>query len=268
MINLLWTILTLNIAVSTISGITRSGRCPSAQYVSSGLPCSAEGEDDVCPWNYKCCPLTDGMKCFGPCPELAEPCQLRCPFGFKVNPSPCTLCECAEDPCLTASCPLGTKCISEQYTPCAISGRCGFKAKCIDDPSIYVDPTPKPNQCPDYWPTMGAGLRSCRGPDALCPGSQKCCASPAMNHFGDLNEGTGYCVDPCEDLSNCKLACSRGLAVQGACRICQCASDPCDGIQCASNQSCQLLATPCAYYPGRPPCPMFPICVDKFRPLG
>ena len=245
---------------------TRTGRCPSPQYVSSGLPCSTEGDDSVCPWDYKCCPLIDGMKCFGPCPEFAEPCNLQCPFGLKVE-SPCTVCECAADPCLSATCPLGTKCLSKEYTPCAIQGRCGFTTECVDDPSIHVDPTPKPNNCPDYWPSMGAGHQTCRGPDALCPGLQKCCQSPMMDHFGPPGGATSSCVDPCEDISQCTLQCSHGYVIEGGCRLCQCAPNPCDAISCPPDQPCQLLPTPCAHFPGRPPCPMMPVCMNQFLPV-
>jgi hypothetical protein len=242
---------------------TRYGRCPSPQYVSSGLLCSTEGDDDACPWDYKCCPLKDGMKCFSPCPEFSQLCTIQCPFGLKVDPSPCTVCECAPDPCLSATCPLGTKCITKDYEPCAIKGRCGSTAECVDDPSIHVDPTPKPKNCPDYWPSMGSGLRTCRGPDALCPGEEKCCQAP-MNNFVSLDAAISYCVQPCEDTSNCTLQCSHGWVIDDGCRICQCAPDPCDQITCPAGEICKLLPTPCAHFPGRPPCPLMPVCMKNF----
>jgi hypothetical protein len=231
------------------------------------LPWSTEGDDSDCPWDYKCCPLIDAMKCFAPCPELDEPCNLQCPFGLKMQASPCTVCECAPDPCLSAVCPLGTKCISKEFTPCAIQGRCGFNTQCITDPSIDVDPTPKPNTCPQYWPSMGSGLRTCRGPDNLCPGQQKCCQAPMMDYFGSPDNTVSYCVEPCQDLSNCALQCSHGMAIEGGCRICRCLPDPCSSITCPPDQSCQLLPTPCAYFPGRPPCPMLPVCTNGLHPF-
>lgn len=252
-----------------VAGNIRSGRCPAPQYVSSSLPCSTEGDDDPCPWNYKCCPLTDGMRCFSPCPEFTEPCELKCPFGLKVNPSPCTVCECAEDPCLSRSCPLGTKCASKEYTPCADSGRCGFTTECVDDPSIYVDPTPKPNQCPEFWPSMGYGLQECRGADSLCPGTQKCCSSPMNSYFGSgPSESSSYCVDACEDMAKCDLQCNHGFVIRGGCRVCECAADPCAALNCPPDQPCRLMAAPCAYYPGRPPCPMIPMCSGKYPMFG
>jgi len=252
-------ILLLIISGELVTATTRTGRCAHPQYISSGLSCSTEGEDSVCPWDYKCCPLTDGMKCFAPCPEFAQPCNIQCPFGLKIGSSPCTVCECAEDPCLSTTCPLGTKCISEQHKPCAIEGRCGLAVRCIDDPSIHVDPTPKPNKCPDYWPSMGAGLRTCRGPDALCPGDEKCCQAP-MNNFDTPDSVVSYCVKPCEDISSCTLNCPHGLVIDGGCRLCQCAPSPCDTVTCPAGEICQLLPTPCAHFPGRPPCPMMPVC--------
>jgi len=255
-------ILCFFLCLEPIKAGTRTGRCPTPQFVSSALTCSSEGDDDVCPWNYKCCPLTNGMNCFAPCPEFAKPCNIQCPFGLKVDPSPCTACECAEDPCLSRTCPLGTKCISEEYKPCAIKGRCGLTTQCVDDPSIHVDPTPKPKNCPDYWPSMGAGLRACRGPDALCPGEEKCCQAP-MNNIDPVDSVTSYCTQPCEDLSNCTLDCPRGLDIDGGCRVCRCAPNPCDAVTCAADETCQLLPPPCAYFPGRPPCPMAPVCMKK-----
>ena len=257
-------LLLATIAVASVTAdLTHVGRCPSPQFVSSGLPCTSEGDDSVCPWDYKCCPLINGMKCFGPCPEFAQPCSLHCPFGLKVDASPCTVCECADDPCLSNECPLGTKCISQDYTPCAIPGRCGLKTQCVDDPSIHVDPTPKPNNCPDYWPSMGAGLRTCQGPDALCPGDKKCCQAPVSPMFNPSNTPVAYCADPCQDISKCTLQCSHGLVIEGGCRVCRCAPDPCDSITCTAGEYCQLLPTPCAHFPGRPPCPLMPVCMRK-----
>lgn len=260
----------LLISISLISFLVRgttanirNGRCPSPQYVSSGLSCSTEGDDSVCPWNYKCCPLTDGMRCFHACPEFAQPCELECPFGLKVEPSPCTVCECAPDPCLTTTCPLGTKCTTKEYEPCAIKGRCGLTTKCITDTSIHVDPTPKPKNCPTFWPTNGGDLRTCNGPDALCPGAQKCCQSPLTNYFDPSGSTVSYCVEPCEDLSNCTLQCGHGLIIDGGCRVCKCAPNPCDSVKCAADEKCKLLPPPCAYYPGRPPCSMVPVCMKS-----
>lgn len=255
---ILLAVASLHAAVAT----TRDGRCPYPQHVSSALSCSREGEDDVCPWNYKCCPLTNGMNCFAPCSEFTEPCNVRCPFGLKLGDSACTVCECADDPCLSTTCPLGMKCTSKEYQPCALEGRCGWTTQCVDDPSIVVDPTPKPKRCPDYWPSMGGGLRACNGPDALCPGEEKCCQAP-MHNFGPLGSTTSYCTQPCEDLSNCTLSCPRGLAIDGGCRVCRCAPDPCDAVQCAAGETCQLVPTPCAYFPGRPPCPMGAVCMSQ-----
>ncbi len=246
-----------SVSTSTI----RNGRCPSPQYAFSGLSCTTEGDDSACPEDYKCCPLTNGMKCFSSCPEFVQPCTLQCPFGLKVDPSPCTICECAPDPCLSTVCPLGTKCITKDYEPCAIKGRCGLSTECVNDPSIHVDPTPKPKNCPNYWPSMGNGLQTCRGPDALCPGDEKCCQAPSMNNFHSPDAASSYCVHPCEDTSNCTLQCSHGFIIDGGCRICQCALNPCDKITCPTGEICQLLPTPCAYFPGRPPCPLMPVCM-------
>ena len=246
------------------ANLTRPGRCPYPQYAFSGLSCSIEGDDSPCPDDYKCCPLTNGMNCFEPCPEFAQPCTLQCPSGYKVNPSPCTICECADNPCLSTTCPLGTKCITKDYTPCAIPGRCGITTDCVDDPSIVVDPTPKPNNCPDYWPFSTGGLQSCRGPDALCPGVEKCCEAPSSNF--DSPDGAGsYCVQPCKDISNCTRQCSWGFVIEGGCRLCQCAPNPCRRFKCPPGQICQALPAPCAFYPGRPPCPLVPACVKKIR---
>lgn len=254
--------LCVTFVVST--NLTRPGRCPYPQYAFSGLSCSIEGDDSPCPSNYKCCPLTNGMNCFEPCAELAQPCTLRCPFGFKINPSPCTICECESDPCLTTVCPLGTKCITKDYEPCAIPGRCGITTQCIDDPSIQVDPTPKPNNCPDYWPQSPSIFRSCRGPDRLCPGAQKCCQSPSLD-FGSSDGASSFCVEPCKDIFKCALQCKWGLLIKNYCLICKCAPDPCCGTNCPRGQVCQALPTPCAFYPGRPPCPLLPACVDATR---
>jgi len=247
---------------SVMASNTRTGRCPSPQFVSSGLSCKTEGDDSVCPWNYKCCPLTNGMNCFAPCSELTQPCNLQCPYGLKVDQSPCTVCECAPNPCLSTECPLGTKCITQEYEPCAIKGRCGFGTQCVNDPSIVVDPTPKPKNCPDYWPSMGSGLQACVGPDALCPGDQKCCRFP-MNNFGPPGGASSYCVQPCEDISKCTLQCKHGYVIDGGCRLCQCAPDPCDRLTCPPGETCRLLPTPCAHFPGRPPCPMMPTCMKN-----
>lgn len=254
---LLLTVLALQ---SGTLGSTRPGRCPFAQYAFSGLSCTSEGDDSACPDNYKCCPLTNGMNCFEPCPELAQPCTIQCPFGLKVDPSPCTKCECAEDPCPSTTCPLGTKCVTKDYLPCAIPGRCGVTTDCVDDPSIHVDPTPKPKNCPDYWPNMGSGLRACRGPDNLCPGEQKCCQAPA-NKFDPPESAISYCVQPCESIANCTLQCPHGLAIDGGCRVCRCAPDPCAGTICPPGQACRPLPAPCAHFPGRPPCPLLPVCM-------
>lgn len=267
LIKMLFLILITVVSFTTeITALTSTGRCPHPQYVSSGLSCVTEGDDSVCPWNYTCCPLIDGMKCFSPCPEFAQPCTLDCPFGLKVNQSPCTVCECASDPCLSTTCPKGKMCITKDFEPCAIKGRCGIQTQCVIDPSVVVDPTPKPKNCPDYWPVMASGLPPCIGADSLCPGEQKCCRAPGMNNFNFENSENSYCVDPCEDLSNCTLQCSHGLTISGGCRICQCAPNPCDTISCAPDETCQLLPAPCAFYPGRPPCPMFPVCMKKNNP--
>jgi hypothetical protein len=249
-------------SITAVASIDRLGRCPAPQFVSSGLSCSSEGDDSPCPENYKCCPLINGMKCFEACPAFSEPCNLQCPFGLKVVTSPCTSCECAPDPCLSTQCALGTKCISQPYSPCAISGRCGFSTQCINDPSIHVDPTPKPKQCPSYWPSMGMGLRTCRGPDALCPGEQKCCQGPT-NQFYPSNQPDGYCVEPCDDMAKCTLQCPYQYAIEGGCTVCRCEPHPCERLSCPPEQTCQLIPTPCAYFPGRPPCPMHAMCLNK-----
>ncbi|CAF1286292.1 unnamed protein product [Adineta steineri] len=258
---LLLTIISIKIVIK--AEIILNGQCPSPRYVSSGLSCSTEGDDSPCPWDYKCCPLIDGMKCFSPCPEFTQPCTIQCPFGLKVDPVPCYVCECASDPCLSTTCPLGTKCISKDFEPCAIKGRCDMKTECIDDPSIHVDPTPKPKKCPDYWSSVGNNLQACKGPDALCPGEEKCCQAPA-NNFGPPNGAGSYCVQPCDDISNCTLQCPHGLVNNGSCQFCQCAPDPCDGITCAFGETCRLLPTPCAHFPGRPPCPLTPVCMKQY----
>ncbi|CAF4992478.1 unnamed protein product, partial [Rotaria sp. Silwood1] len=161
------------------------------------------------------------------------------------------------------SCPLGTKCITQEYEPCAIKGRCGLKTQCVIDPSIHVDPTPKRNNCPDYWPIMGSGLQACRGPDALCPGKQKCCQAPSRDFFESQDSAVSYCVEPCKDISKCTRQCRYGFVIDGGCRLCRCARDPCHKIKCAADEECQLLPPPCAYYPGRPPCALIPVCIKR-----
>ncbi|CAF4130994.1 unnamed protein product, partial [Rotaria magnacalcarata] len=105
-----------------ISASAQRGRCPHPQYPSRGLSCSTEDDDSICPWNYTCRPLTN------------------------VDQSPCTVCKCAADLCLTTTCHLGTKCTTQKYQPCAIKGRCGVTTKCIIDPSIPIDSNSKPKK--------------------------------------------------------------------------------------------------------------------------
>lgn len=257
--------------VATRNPNTRSGRCPHPQYAFSSLPCSEEGNDAVCPSNYKCCPLTDGMKCFAPCSDLAEPCLLQCEFGFKVQISPCTTCECAENPCLTRRCPLGTTCRPKMYEPCAEEGRCGFTTECIRDPMNETDPIVKPDNCPDYWPQLMSGtdgLLGCVGSDGLCPGKQKCCQAPAADSrfpgsSGPIDSETpnNYCVDPCKSIESCTLTCKYGLRIVGGCRTCECNSDPCATVKCAPPAQCIALPTPCFHYPGSLPCPFVGVCM-------
>lgn len=225
----------------------------------------------MCPWNYKCCPLTQGMQCFAPCPQWSEPCQIECPFGLKVNPSPCTTCECAESPCLSASCPRGTLCTVKEYEPCAIKGRCGFTSECVRVVTNQTNPITKPKRCPDYWPRMSSGggnFLSCDNSDGECPDDQKCCRGPAPSGgFGpnryppQQSEPVNYCVDPCESLANCTLQCSLGLRILDGCQVCQCVEDACLTTTCPQGKRCEMLPAPCAYYEGMPPCPRYPVCM-------
>jgi len=250
---------------------TRPGRCPHPQYAFSSLPCSVEGNDTVCPWNYKCCPLTQGMQCFAPCIEWAKPCNIKCEYGLEVNPSPCTICKCAEDPCLSRTCPRGTSCKVKEYEPCAFKGKCGYTTECVKVPSNVTEPITKPKRCPDYWPQMfyqASSLVHCDSSDAECPGDQKCCEGPAASdRFGSYpgsssSDGpVSYCADPCESLDTCTLNCPLGLQVEGGCQICQCAVDACLTTTCPPGKKCQLLPAPCAHYPGMPPCPKLPVCM-------
>lgn len=240
--------------------LTRPGRCPDAQYAFSGLSCTAEGDDSLCPDDYKCCPLINGMKCFKPCPEFAQPCTLQCPFGFKVSSRPCTTCECADDPCLSTECPLGTRCIAKDYEPCAIPGRCDVIAQCIDDSLLQRDATPKANNCPEYWPFKLHDLRSCHGPDSLCPGEQKCCQAPPSD-FGSSTEMGSYCIQPCKDISDCQRQCRWGFVIENGCRLCECVPDPCERFVCAKGETCQAFPIPCLFQRGRHPCPLLPICI-------
>ena len=252
--------LVASIALIASANLTRSGRCPNAQYAFSGLSCSAEGDDSPCPDEYKCCPLTNGMRCFKSCPEFAKPCTIQCPFGFKVYSRPCTICECADNPCLSTLCPLGTKCIPKEHEPCAISGRCGITAQCIEDSSLRLDSAPKPNNCPEYWPPRVSNLRSCHGPDSLCPGAEKCCQ--ARSSDSELSNGLGsYCVQPCKDISDCNLRCPWGFVVKSRCRLCQCVPDPCEGILCGPGESCHAFPIPCVFEQGRMPCPLLTVCI-------
>ncbi|CAF1075246.1 unnamed protein product [Didymodactylos carnosus] len=261
-ISLFLVVLTVPYFTSAFS--VKPGRCPHAQYASSGWTCSAEGDDSMCSNNYKCCPLTNGMACFEACPTFDQPCSLTCQFGYKVDPSPCETCECADNPCSTTTCPLGTKCAVSMYEPCGIKGRCGLKTSCIDDPAQLegLDLTPKPGNCPNYWPLGGGGLTACKGPDAICGGTEKCCQAPGGMTFmpNAFENPSSYCVKPCQDLSDCILTCPRGLDIEGGCHVCKCAPDPCATVTCLPGERCELLPTPCAHYPGRPPCPLYPVC--------
>jgi hypothetical protein len=241
-----------------ITADTRPGRCPHAQCAASGLPCSTEGNDTVCPWNYKCCPLTDGMKCFAPCPQWSKPCKIKCPFGLKVDPSPCTICECSEDPCLTRVCSQGAICIVEKYQPCTNKGKCSFTTRCASPPPPPTSPPQKSNNCPDYWPGMSSGpngYSTCSGSDYDCPGAQKCCYGPTP--FVNIQ----YCVDPCVSITGCALSCPLGLLVVDGCKFCQCNIDPCVGYACPTGTMCHTLSAPCMHYAGSPPCRWLAACM-------
>ena len=211
------------------------------------------------------------MQCFAPCPELPRRCRLKCQFGYKVDPSPCTICECAENPCLSATCPLGTTCTPKPYTPCAVPGRCGFTVDCVRNSMNDTNPVIKPNNCPDYWPQLMSGTDGsvgCVGSDALCPGDQKCCEAPISDFrsgpSAQPSESSGtnsFCVNPCISIENCTLECSFGVRISGGCRLCECLPDPCQDVTCPAGQQCRPLPAPCAYYPGRPPCPLLPVCM-------
>ncbi|CAF1052413.1 unnamed protein product [Rotaria sordida] len=109
---------------------------------------------------------------------------------------------------------------------------------------------------------MDAGLRACHGPDALSTGEEKYCQAP-MHNFGPLGSATSYCVQSCEDISNCTLSCPLGLAIDGGCRVCRCAPNPYDTMTCAADETCRLVPPPCAYFPGRPLCPMALVCMNN-----
>ncbi|CAF1659668.1 unnamed protein product, partial [Didymodactylos carnosus] len=51
-----------------------------------------------------------------------------------------------------------------------------LKTNFIDDPTQLegLDLTPKPGNCPNYWPAGGGGAKTYIGPDALCGGIEKC----------------------------------------------------------------------------------------------
>ena len=257
--------LTVSIPLVTITADTRPGRCPHPQYAFSSLPCSAERNDTVCPWDYKCCPLTNGMQCVTPCRVWPKPCRLACPFGLKVSPSPCTTCECDEDPCLKRLCLRGTVCNRTEYKPCAFKGECGLTTSCVRNMSSNVSPLTKPKLCPDFWPGLSPGrnrLQLCEDSDGVCPGEQKCCNGPPSNPKASrLSKPASYCVDPCENVTNCSLRCPLGVQVIGGCRVCQCVEDPCLTKSCSPNQQCELRATSCASYPGSAPCPLVAVCV-------
>lgn len=252
--------LIVSITFIASANLTRPGRCPDAQCAFSSVSCSTEGDDSLCPDEYKCCPLTNGMKCFRSCPEFDQPCTIQCPFGFKVYPRPCAICKCADDPCLSTLCPLGTKCIPKEHEPCAIKGRCGITAQCIDDSSLRLVSTPKPNKCPEYWPPRVNHLRSCHGPDSLCPGAEKCCQAPS-SEFESSNGVGSYCVQPCKDISDCKLPCPWGFVIENGCRLCECVPDPCEGTKCRQGETCQAFAIPCLFQRGRQSCPLLPVCI-------
>ena len=254
-----------------VTADTRPGRCPHPQYAFSSLPCSVEGNDTLCPWDYKCCPLTNGMQCVAPCKAWSPPCRIACPFGLKVSPSPCTICECAEDPCLKRLCFRGAVCNVTEYEPCAFKGECGFSSRCVRNTSGDVTPVTKPKRCPDYWPGIVLGrnrLQLCNNSDGICPGEQKCCNGPPFSNGSPYypnsprsSKSTSYCADPCDSVANCTLDCPLGVQVIGGCRVCQCVEDQCLTKSCPPNQQCELRATSCASYPGSPPCPLTPVCV-------
>lgn len=260
-------ILTICLVLITVD--TRPGRCPHPQYAFSSLPCSEEGNDTVCPSNYKCCPLTQGLQCFAPCPEWSKPCNRKCKFGLQVTSSPCTTCKCAKNPCLNRKCPRGTLCNVKKYEPCVYKGRCGYTTECVNKRWNVTEPITKPKRCPDYWPEIlnnADSLVKCTSSDAQCPGDQKCCAGPSVtdgdNPSNDLfsYEPGNYCADPCKSLDTCTLNCPHGFEVQGGCQICKCIKDGCLTTTCPPGQTCYFVPTPCAQYPGMPPCQKLPIC--------
>jgi hypothetical protein len=208
------------------------------------------------------------MKCFEPCPPWKQRCRLKCPFGLKVDVSPCTTCQCADDPCLSTTCPRGSICTAEKYRPCAIDGKCGFIGKCSRDPSASTFPTTvKPKNCPDYWPEMRDGkdrLLQCNDSDSECPNDEKCCLGPPPFR-GPPPDWTpvSYCAKPCDSIADCTLTCQLGLRVQGGCRVCECNVDPCTTTSqiCPAGKRCRALPAPCYHYDGSPPCPLIDTCV-------
>ena len=197
-----------------------------------------------------------------------------------MDPSPCTRCKCAPDPCLTKTCPRGKICVVTRYTPCAIVGRCGFTAQCIRTLSTTTRPTIKPNNCPDYWPGIrgqaSSGYLKCNTSDGECPGVQKCCAGPQPvgESISSSYPNQRYCTDPCVSMGSCNVNCPLGLVVNGGCNACQCNPDPCTTYACpiqASNRTslalqtatkavCETIKAPCNFYPGAPPCAYMAYC--------
>ena len=259
--------------ISTFSGPvnadTRPGRCPHAQYVMGTLPCSVEGNDTVCPWNYKCCPMREAMFCSEPCKELPEPCEIKCPFGLKVSPSPCKICECAESPCLTTQCSRGKQCNVIEFEPCAYKGVCGYTYECVVNKTSEANPVTKPKRCLDYWLEFMPRrdfTSECYGSDGVCPGDQKCCVAPPEDgilpdSYSTTYDGpVRYCVDPCEDAVSCGLRCERGLQVVSGCELCQCVEDPFLDKSYPPRRRCKLRETLCIRPTNRSSCPLVHVC--------
>ncbi|CAF3804797.1 unnamed protein product [Rotaria sp. Silwood1] len=109
---LLLIFLTIVLQKSLTIGTNRNGRCPSPQFIASGLSCSTVGNDSVCPCNYKCCralsmnsidPSNSRPSYYvQPCEDLRN-CTLKCPYGLDINAG-CPICQYGRGGCNENTC--------------------------------------------------------------------------------------------------------------------------------------------------------------------
>lgn len=171
---------------------------------------------------------------------VGQECQVVTPMCVTTPCPPATAVCVNIDPCRTTTCPPGQDCVVA--TPICKSGPCLPTATCID-----LCATVRCNSgsvC-----VKGKCIEICSLPNDSGP-----CEAHIPRYYNDPK--TGYCKK--FFYGGCAGNQNNFHTVEHCTSVCGGKPDPCDRLNCAPDEKCELLHTPCA--PGTSPCEPQPVC--------